>query len=219
MRALSGLVCYVAAMHSEPESEFGRALAAIQERAGLSHQRVADAAGVDRSQVWRWVHSGSKPGYEPVRRLTAWLIAERPEVAGMAARLLPAAGYETAPGLPDAPPPPRRDRPLRALEDSDEEGLRGFLQDVLSEVYQAVGVMPCSGPDGTLPGLEELPELERLVSQMDGDRLFADPADAAAWEVRELSAPERIRLIARFRRLRDESEGTSRNALLTARPP
>ncbi len=87
-------------MHAEPDNgEFARILAAIQQRTGLSHQRIADAAGVDRSQVWRWVRAGSNPGYEPVRRLAAWLIAERPEVADAAAQLLPAAGYETAPGV------------------------------------------------------------------------------------------------------------------------
>lgn len=77
--------------------EFGRLLAAIQKRTGLSHQDIADAAGVNRSQVWRWVNSGAAPGYEPVRRLTAYLLAERPEVADAASRLLPAAGYETPP--------------------------------------------------------------------------------------------------------------------------
>ena len=81
-------------MHpTQPErSEFAHLLAGIQERVHLSYQQVADAAGVNRSQVWRWVNSGSAPGYEAVRLLAAHLIAEYPKVADDAARLLPAAG-------------------------------------------------------------------------------------------------------------------------------
>lgn len=100
VRALSRVVCYVAAMHDDQPGtgEFGRILAVIQKRTGLSHQDIADVTGVNRSQVWRWVNSGSAPGYEPIRRLVAYLLAERPEVTEAAGQLLPAAGYETPPG-------------------------------------------------------------------------------------------------------------------------
>lgn len=93
-------MCYVARVHDEQSTgdEFARLLLAVQQRAGLSDQAIGDAAGVNRSQVWRWTHAGSVPKYEPVRRLAAWLAAERPEVAEAAAKLLPAAGYEAAPG-------------------------------------------------------------------------------------------------------------------------
>ena len=99
MCALSGIVCYVAAMHPTQNEggEFARLLAGIQKRTGLSDQAIADVTGVNRSQVWRWTHSGSAPGYEPVRRLAAWLIDERPEVTDAASRLLAAAGYEVPP--------------------------------------------------------------------------------------------------------------------------
>jgi transcriptional regulator with XRE-family HTH domain len=83
-------------------SEFARLLGEIKRDAGLSDQAVADAAGIDRSQAWRWANAGSKPRYEPVRRLAAWLVAERPHVAAAALGLLPAAGFETPPDI--APP-------------------------------------------------------------------------------------------------------------------
>lgn len=151
MRALSRIVCYVAAMHSEqPESEFARILAGIQERTGLSHQRIADAAGVDRSQVWRWVRGGSNPGYEPVRKLAAWLIAERPEVADAAAALLPAAGYDIAPRTPVLNTTPEMEQAISAhlpgimarLEvaraDHPAERLTGEMLYPLSPKYAAI---------------------------------------------------------------------------------
>ena len=92
-------MCYVAAMHptQNGDVDFGTLLAGIQERTGLTHQAIADIAGVNRSQVWRWVNSGSAPGYEPVRRLAAWIVREFPALADDAIDLLTAAGYESPP--------------------------------------------------------------------------------------------------------------------------
>ena len=87
--------------------EFARLLADLQrDTPGLSYQKLADAAGVHRSQVWRWVNAGSAPGYDPVRRLAAWLAGQYPHLADTAARLLPAAGYgdPDEPTLPSVPP-------------------------------------------------------------------------------------------------------------------
>lgn len=116
-------------MHAEQSGsgEFARLLAGIQERAGLSLPRIAEIAGVDRSQAWRWINSGATPGYEPVRRLAEYLIAERPEVAEAASRLLAAAGYAPSDASgPDIAAPRRRPIPL--------------LQDIPPEVaaYRAV---------------------------------------------------------------------------------
>lgn len=217
VRALSGIVCYVAAMHSAPESEFARILTGIEERTGLSHQRIAEAAGVDRSQVWRWVSSGSKPGYEPVRRLAAWLIAERPEVAAEAARLLPAAGYET----PPATAPPRRPRRLKALEDSDEPGLQPFLQAVRREVYTAAGIIGMFPPGADLPGPEDLPELEPLLDALPGEAAFPDSTtEPAVWETRDrLNVPERIRLVARIRHMSARHAGGQQDRSVSGLAP
>lgn len=102
MRALKGPVCYVASVHDDG-AELARLLKEAKAAAGLSDQDIADAAGVDRSQAWRWAKGTGRPGYEPLRRLTAWLIANRPATTDLALALLPAAGYETEP--PALPPP------------------------------------------------------------------------------------------------------------------
>jgi transcriptional regulator with XRE-family HTH domain len=102
VRALKDPVCYVASVHHDG-AELARLLREVKDAAGLTDQDVADAAGVDRSQAWRWSRGTGRPGYEPLRRLTAWLTGNRPAVAGLALRLLPAAGYETEP--PALPPP------------------------------------------------------------------------------------------------------------------
>ena len=101
--------------------ELARLLAEIQQRTGLSYQGLADAAGVNRSQVWRWVKAGSTPGYEPLRQLAAHLLAERPEVADMATALLPAAGYETPPvtAEPESAPTPAPEAPADPAADAE----------------------------------------------------------------------------------------------------
>lgn len=105
-------MCYVARVHDDGPGpgdgpDFASLLRALKAAAGLSDQAVADAAGVDRSQAWRWANAGGRPGYEPARRLAAWIIANRPALAADALALLPAAGYETPPGMaPPAPQPP-----------------------------------------------------------------------------------------------------------------
>jgi len=200
----------------------GRLIADAAARMNLSIREAARRAGISYGR-WRQITQGYQnvsPGsFAPVHA-PAKTVAKMAAVVGVTPEQMEAEGER-----PDAAeimrlaaaPEPRRDRPLRALEDADEEGLRPYVQSALAEVYAAVGLPFPPGRD--LPDLADVPELAGVIGAMAGETLFADPADQAAWEVRELSAPERIRLIARFRRLRDESEGTSRNALLTARPP
>jgi transcriptional regulator with XRE-family HTH domain len=115
VRALKGPVCYVASVHDDG-AELARLLKEAKAAARLSDQDIADAAGVDRSQAWRWAKGTGRPGYEPLRRLTAWLIANRPATTGLALALLPAAGYETEP--PALPPPDQavRDALYAALD-------------------------------------------------------------------------------------------------------
>jgi transcriptional regulator with XRE-family HTH domain len=159
VRASSGIVCYVADVQSTPSEpgEFARILAAIQKRTGLSHQDIADAAGVNRSQVWRWVNSGSAPGYEPVRRLAAWLLAERPEVDEMASALLGAAGYET-------PPASRHGNPLGVAIDPEQ---MAAMVPHLAEVLARLEVARAAHPGQHLTGAMVFP---------------AQPADADTWD-------------------------------------
>lgn len=169
MPARGGPVCYVAAVHETP-SEFARLLGEIKSAAGLSDQQVGEAAGVDRSQVWRWANAGGKPGYEPVRRLAAWLLAERPAAAAMALALLPAAGFETPPGM--APPAPA---PAPALAGEGAGKVRAHLHAALDAV--------------NLPLRDQvLAEIAAARERHDGPgdppaaAFLADPVERAFWE-------------------------------------
>ena len=148
-------------MHAEQSdgSAFASLLTGIQKRTSLSYQRIADAAGVDRSQVWRWVNAGASPGYEPVRRLAAWLIEERPEVAGPASGLLAAAGYEAAPG------PAAHDRASVFALLPAEEGAQ--LRPHYAEIIGRAEAAAAAHPGEVLKGAWVFPK---------------DPLSAASWD-------------------------------------
>lgn len=152
MHASTQDVCYVARVQSSDldRDGFGTLLAAIQKRTGMSDDAIAQAAGVSRSQVWRWVNSGSRPKYGPVARLAAFLMADRPEVAEDASKLLPSAGYESPP-TPDNP----RTRVTRALE--ADVSLQPYL-DIL-EMERAAGIPPRS------PGEQRIWDSQRYSEQ------------------------------------------------------
>ena len=161
---------------------FRSLLGDIKRDAGLTDQAVADAAGIDRSQAWRWANTAAKPGYEPVRRLAAWLVAERPRVAADALGLLPAAGFETPPGM-TAPPPPPSPRPAAAAAD----GVRAYLYAALSAV--------------------NAPLRERVLAEAASGRPFADPVERAIWESPDWSETEKAEEIASYRARRAELGG------------
>jgi transcriptional regulator with XRE-family HTH domain len=165
-------------VHAAP-SEFARLLGEIKRDAGLSDQAVADAAGIDRSQAWRWANTAARPGYEPVRRLAAWLLAERPHVATAALSLLPAAGFETPPGM--APPAPPAMAPVT--------GIRAYLYAALSTV--------------------NAPLRERVLAEAASGRPFADPVERAIWESPGWDAMEKAEEIASYRARRAELGGQS----------
>jgi transcriptional regulator with XRE-family HTH domain len=160
---------------ADDQSDFASLLARIQERTGMSDQRIADAAGVNRSQVWRWVNAGSAPGYEPVRRLAAFLLADRPEIADMAASLLPAAGYEAPPD--DSAREPR-------LHFGENEGIppERLAPHIASVRRDLAAAIMRYGPDHT--GSQAFP---------------AAPYEAAVWDRKSMAAGDREELIAIFR--------------------
>lgn len=185
-------MCYVASVHEVP-SEFARLLAEIKRDAGLSDQAIADAAGVDRSQAWRWANASARPGYEPVRRLAAWITAERPRIADLGAALLPAAGFGAPPAAPPAiaaPPSPAPDSAqVRAyLYAALDAANRPLAAQVLAEVAAARRQWP--GP-GTPPAAV----------------LLADPVERAIWEFTDADDEEKAAEVAVYRARRAESRG------------
>jgi transcriptional regulator with XRE-family HTH domain len=179
-------------VHETP-SEFARLLQEIKRDAGLSDQQVADAAGIDRSQAWRWANAGAKPGYEPVRRLAAWLVTERPTVAAAALTLLPAAGFETPPApAPALPPDPVLGHILAAARGRPVAGhrtVRGHLLAALAAV--------------------NAPLSAQVLAEAAAGRPFTDPIERAIWESPDWpnSDEEKAEEIASYRARRAEFGG------------
>lgn len=176
-------------MHGTP-SEFARLLGEIKRDAGLSDQAVADASGVDRSQVWRWANRGAKPGYEPVRRLAAWLVAERPYVTAAALGLLPAAGFDTPPGMvpptpagsPPAPPDTAAGQLRAHLRAALDAANRPFRDQVLAE---AAAARARHDGDGDPPAAAFLADpVERAIWEFTGGDDEARAAEVAVYRAR-----------------------------------
>lgn len=181
---------------SPGRGEFARLLADLQrDTPGLSYQKLADAAGVHRSQVWRWVNAGSAPGYEPVRRLAAWLTGQYPHLAGAAARLLPAAGYgdpddPTLPGVVPAPDPAA----TRA-----GQALASVYAQIAGEVHAEIDAARRRGT----------PE----------DRIFTDTYEQALWAIPLVPETGRVLRIAVLRFMRPDPAAAPRNTTATTNSP
>ena len=172
-----------------------RALLASLQRdtPGLSYTKLADAAGVHRSQVWRWVNADSTPGYEPVRRLAAWLAEHYPHLADTAARLLPAAGYAAPdePTIPGGVPPAAGPDPIAA------------------RIGHAV-----SAEMARIRGEEAIAEYERIAGEVAGeiaarraaripeDQIFRDKFERNLWLTELTPEYERVLAIAVLRSAR-----------------
>jgi transcriptional regulator with XRE-family HTH domain len=218
-------VCYVAAVHpTRPgQGELARLLAEIQQRTGLSYQGLADVAGVNRSQVWRWVNAGSTPGYEPLRQLTAHILAAHPDVADLASALLPAAGYETPPvgtePAAELPPEPPGDTAvdevssavIRAATPRTERliwvNLRSNLAaapagaELFRDPAQSRAWPPGSAPVTLTPeAIEALDAtLAETIRAGNAGLLASHPIDDAAFRLVDYEWPQRIRMAAASR--------------------
>ena len=130
-----------------------------------------------------------------MRRLAAHLLAERPDLAGDAAALLPAAGYEAPPA--DAP---RRSRHHFAdREGISPEVLAPYIASVRQDI--AAGIV-------------------KHGSDARGSQIFARPNEAAIWDSSMLPADceELIAILRLFDDLgesRGEDNGEDRHAVLS----
>lgn len=71
---------------------FARTIKVLKD-AGLTATDLASLAGVSRPQVSRWSSGAHRPGYDPLKRLSETLLAQRPDLRGAVAALVDAAGY------------------------------------------------------------------------------------------------------------------------------
>lgn len=81
--------------------QLAETLTAIQDVTGMSQREIARIAGVNRSQVNRWSHGESQPGYDKITRV-ALAIRQRGHEA-LAQQLMTASGYGVLPDGDTAP--------------------------------------------------------------------------------------------------------------------
>ena len=107
-----------------------------------------------------------------------------------------------APVAVPAPMPGRPDRPEIPFDDGDPVGLHPWRQQVLREVYAAVGIASRLGP-GELPDPSELPGAEATLAMLPPSRrpFRSVQVEADTWDDTELLLNERVSLIAMMRRL------------------
>ena len=71
---------------------FARTIKVLKD-SGLTATDLASLAGVSRPQVSRWSSGAHRPGYDPLKRLAAALLGQRPDLRSAVAALVTAAGY------------------------------------------------------------------------------------------------------------------------------
>ena len=139
--------------------------------------------------MWRWVNTGSAPGYEPVRRLAAHIVAAYPQLADAAAALLPAAGYQTPPASTEPAPVTTSGAitlpPLAATGDATEDA---------DDVTRAV-IIAAIGPTAVR---QVWAEVHRHPEGTPAHEIFRDPIEVALFE-RDAPELQRIRWIAALR--------------------
>lgn len=220
----------------EPPPE-GRLIADAADRLSLSIREAARRAGISYGR-WRQIVMGYQnvsPGEFAVVRAPAKTVARMAQAAGVTPEQMEAEGErpDAAQELREilrqqedsraaAPPftPPARERRLRAFEDSDEPGLQPFLQSVLRDLYTAAGIISAFPPGRDLPGVEELPELERLLDQIPGEQAFpGSPTDPVFWDDVRFSVPERVRLVAKMRHMSAKGSAGQRDRRVSGLAP
>lgn len=197
-----------------PEAEvirLARKAADMTAQSAAEATRANDGKGISAS-YWLDVERGrgGRRGQQVPVRASDRALAAMARVVGVLPAQLTAAGREDAARVLEeilrrdirpAPPPPPERPPVRAFAtDDDEPGLEPFIQDVLRELYSAVGLK--FGPGQRVPDLHELPELETRLAAMPGAKIFPEePWFAELWDGREMTSEELYRTVARIRKM------------------
>lgn len=190
----------------------GKLIADAADRLSLSIREAARRAGISYGR-WRQIVTGYQnvsPGvYAPVHA-PARTLARMAAVVGVAPDQMEDAGRPDAAGImrqaaPPAPPP-RREIDFGG---DDKEALAPYRQQVLRELYSALGLGPRFAV-GDVPELDAFPGVEETLAMLPANRQpFSTPQhEADAWNS-GLMLNERVTLIARMRLLwaqADEAE-------------
>ena len=188
-------------MPPEPPAE-GVLIEAARRDARLSVREAARRAGISEGwwrQVVRGYQSLSGGEHGIVRDVPAETVAK---MARATDRITPER-METEGQRPDAAELMRRPaRPEIPFDDGDPVGLHPWRQQVLREVYAAVGIASRLGP-GELPDPSELPGAEATLAMLPPSRrpFRSVQVEADTWDDTELLLNERVSLIAMMRRL------------------
>jgi transcriptional regulator with XRE-family HTH domain len=217
-------------MPPEPPAE-GVLIETARREAGLSVREAARRAGISEGW-WRQVVKGyqslSGGAIGAVRDVPAETIAKMASATGVtpaqlteagredAARMLEARQHRDAAGAADAlavtrttsprpAPVPRRE----VSNSSEDPGLPGYRQQVLREVYEAIGLLPRLGP-GELPRPDELPGTEDALLGLPGALMFTEDYEVRAWDNPRISLWGKIDSIARARLVWDKAVAEER---------
>lgn len=86
---------YFACMHSAWDGgRFKLALQRLMQEAGLERQDIAQLAGINRSQVSRWISGANRPRFDALQSLATAVRLQHPDLDALVAEMIQAAGYD-----------------------------------------------------------------------------------------------------------------------------
>lgn len=204
----------------------GRLIADAADHMNLSIREAARRAGISYGR-WRQIVTGYQnisPGsFAPVHA-PAKTLARMAAVVGVTSDQM-----ETQGQRPDAAefmrqdvrpepllvaPVPRREAPPVNGSGEDPD-LPRYRQQVLREVYEAIGLLPRLGP-GELPRPDEMPGTEDALLGLPGALIFTADYQVLAWDNPRLSLWGKIDSIARARLVWDKATAEEQRRTGTA---
>lgn len=122
---------YFARMHTAWDgARFQAALQRLMQDAGLERQDIAELAGIDRSQVSRWISGANRPRFDALQQLARAVRSGYPGSAGMVSEMLLAAGYPdgAAAAVPVTPASEDGDNPWPSFTPEERRLALAFIE-------------------------------------------------------------------------------------------
>ena len=185
----------------------GRLIADAANRLDLSIREAARRAGISYGR-WRQIVTGYQnvsPGSVAPVHAPAGTLAKMAAAVGVTPEQMDTEGLR-----PDAAeamrhlavtPSAAPERPV--VRDfarvDDEEALKPYVEQVLRELYAAVGLT--FGPGQRVPELSELPAMEKVLTAIPGKDIFPAEWEAHLWNSADVTPEERYRTVAILRQM------------------